>query len=422
MLRSTLIAGLLAVLSLQLPAVAQEGAQPDVIERAFTAGHGDGTLTAAEAALDAHLRGNPRDEDARFTLAIIRFLRTGERLSQSLYRHGGFNTVALASMMTGLGGVNQGVAANPDPQPITHEQFEAIIRAWLDDVAAVERTLADVRADGVKVRARLGLTRFDLNADGVATEDEELWRLFRIVQDAFRPNRQTAAEFVIAFDRGDAEWLRGYCRICMAFGELLLAHDTRDLFERAGHVFFPANVTPHEYLKGPRRQFDMGTGVDVSDVIAFVHLLSFDVKDAARLETARTHLLAAVAHSRAMWRYFDTETDNDREWIPNPRQTAAIPGARVDDDMREAWLLGLDEAEALLEGRRLLRFWRGDGSRGINVRRVFAEPRRFDLVLWVQGSAAGPYLEEGEFTADGTWNRMVRAFEGQVFRHAWWFN
>ncbi|MCW5776122.1 MAG: hypothetical protein KIS87_06765 [Phycisphaeraceae bacterium] len=420
--RSTLFAFVLAVLALQQPAVAQEPQHPDVIERAFTAGHGDGSLTAAEAALHAHLSGNPRDEDARFALAIVRFLLTGERLSQSLYRHGGFNTVALASMMTGLGGVNQGVAANPDPQPITHQQFEAIIRAWLDDVAAVERTLADVRADRVQVRARLGLTRFDLNADGVASGDEELWRLFRIVQNAFRPNRQNAAEFVIAFDRGDAEWLRGYCRICMAFGEFLLAHDTRDLFERAGHVFFPANVTPHEYLKGPRKPFDFETGVDATDVIALVHLLSFEVEEPARLEAARTHLLAAVAHSRAMWRHFDAETDDDREWIPNPRQTAAIPGARVDEDMREAWLLGLDEAEALLEGRRLLRFWRGDGSRGINVRRVFAEPRRFDLVLWVQGSAAGPYLEEGEFTADGTWNRMVRAFEGQVFRHAWWFN
>ncbi len=422
MLRSKIVAAVLAVAILPSPAFAQGDAQPDVIERAFTAGHGDGSLTAAEAALDAHLRDDPGDEDARFAHAIVRFLRSGERLSQSLYRHGGFNTVALASIMTGMGGINQGVAANPDPQPITHERFEEIVRAWIAEVEGVERTLAEVRGDGVKVRARLGMVRFDLNADGVASEDEELWRLFRIVQVAFRPDRQSAAEFVIAFDRGDAEWLRGYCRICMAFGEFLLAHDTRDAFERAGHVFFPANVTPHEFLKGPRKPFDFETGVDVTDVIAFVHLLSFDVKEPARLEAARAHLLAAVAHSRAMWRHFDAETDDDREWIPNPRQTAAIPNARVDAGMREAWLLGLDEAEALLEGRRLLRFWRGDGSRGVNVRRVFAEPRRFDLVLWVQGSAAGPYLEEGEFTADGTWDRMVRAFEGQVFRHAWWFN
>lgn len=422
MLRSAFIAAVLALLVLDSPSPAHGGGQPDVIARAFTAGHGDGSLAAAQSALDAHLRENPLDEDARFAHAIVMFLRSGERLSQSLYRHGGFNTVALAGIMTGLGGVNQGVAANPDPRPITHEQFEAIVHAWLDDVATVERTLADVRGDSVKVRARLGLVRFDLNADGVAAEDEELWRLFRIVQDAFRPGRESAAEFVIAFDRGDVDWLRGYCRICMAFGEAVLAHDTRDLFERAGHVFFPATVTPYEFLKGPRRPFDFETGIDATDVIAFVHLLSFEVKDAARLESARSHLLAAIGHSRDMWRHFDAETDNDREWIPNPRQTSAIPNARVDAEMREAWLLGLDEVEALLQGRRLLRFWRGDGSRGINVRRVFAEQRRFDLVLWVQGSAAGPYLEEGEYTADGTWDRMVRAFEGQVFRHAWWFN
>jgi len=35
---------------------------------------------------------------------------------------------------------------------------------------------------------------------------------------------------------------------------------------------------------------------------------------------------------------------------------------------------------------------------GVNLRRVFTEPREFDLVLWVQGTAAVPYLEAGEVT------------------------
>src|SRR5947208_7893227 len=37
-------------------------------------------------------------------------------------------------------------------------------------------------------------------------------------------------------------------------------------------------------------------------------------------------------------------------------------------------------------------------GRGSNVRRVFIEPRTFDLVLWVQGSAAAPNLEAGEIS------------------------
>ena len=58
----------------------------------------------------------------------------------------------------------------------------------------------------------------------------------------------------------------------------------------------------------------------------------------------------------------------------------------------------------------------------MNVRRVFYEPTTFDLVLWVQGSAAVPYLEEGERTRPEFWRDIQRAFRGQLFWFAVWVN
>ena len=46
----------------------------------------------------------------------------------------------------------------------------------------------------------------------------------------------------------------------------------------------------------------------------------------------------------------------------------------------------------------------------------------FDLVLWVQGTAAAPYLEKGPKTKPETWRRLQTIFQGQFIGFAFWFN
>ena len=87
-----------------------------------------------------------------------------------------------------------------------------------------------------------------------------------------------------------------------------------------------------------------------------------------------------------------------------------------------------------MKGKKLVPFWRGapggggfetppiNPEVGINLRKVFTEPRRFDLVLWIHGSAAAPYLEKGEMTDFEVWERLVRVFGGEFFGFAIWFN
>ena len=87
-------------------------------------------------------------------------------------------------------------------------------------------------------------------------------------------------------------------------------------------------------------------------------------------------------------------------------------------------------------GKKLLPFWRGieggallfDGAvptnpdLGINLRKVFMEPTRFDLVLWLQGTGLIPYLEKGERTDPETWTRIMNGFRGEFFLFLTWFN
>jgi hypothetical protein len=42
--------------------------------------------------------------------------------------------------------------------------------------------------------------------------------------------------------------------------------------------------------------------------------------------------------------------------------------------------------------------------------------------VWVQGTAAAPYLEEGERTSFETWSRIQRIFRGGFIGFALWFN
>jgi hypothetical protein len=130
--------------------------------------------------------------------------------------------------------------------------------------------------------------------------------------------------------------------------------------------------------------------------------------------------------AQLMWKHYLAEMDNDDEWIPNPRQTGVIR-VKVTEEMVSTWLDTVGEAEQVLAGKKLLPFWRGaNAKRGVNLRKVFTEPRAIDPILWVQGTAATPYLEEGpitDFAAPETLRRLSDTFGGtNFFGFAFWFN
>lgn len=140
------------------------------------------------------------------------------------------------------------------------------------------------------------------------------------------------------------------------------------------------------------------------------------------MKASLAHLESVIDHSRQSWKAIQAETDDDREWIPNSKQTGVIPGVRVTEEMIAGWHEFLNEGEKMLSGKKLIPHWRLKAEYGINLRRVFLEPREFDVVMWAHGAAAVPYAEKGIVVRGETWNRMEQIFGGQFIGFAFWFN
>ncbi len=381
-----------------------------------------GTLAAGETALDALLKKNPRDDQTRFALGTLQFVRSIEGLSQSLYRHGFLHGVGRFAPFVMPGG-DLPVPINPQPAELSYDQARKIVQDFVSRLVTAEATLAKIESDDVKLPLHFGLIRLDFDGDGKAGEEETLWKIYTRFNRQARVSQDDAKAFIIAFDAADVHWLRGYCHLLMALGEINLAHDWHELLERAGHLLFARITAPYpfltEHVPGQEQVFSFEM---IADLIAFVHLINFPVAEPKRMEGALGHLEAMASLSRRSWDLILKETDDDREWIPSPKQTGIIPNVRVTQEMVDGWRLFLTEAEHILKGDKLVPFWRGNQARGVNLRKVFMQPRPLDLVMWVQGTGAAPYLEEGTLTDKAVWDRLVRVFQGEFIGFAFWFN
>lgn len=365
--------------------------------------------------LQERLRSNPAEDDSRLALAVVRLLQATERFGQSMYRYG-FEPAPSVEMLTWVGLPNLRIPfpSNENPETIRYEDLRRILQQLIDDLADVSGALAPIRANDVHLWLPIGLVRLDFNRDGVLEEEEELWRPFARVVNLRNVRRDDALGFVVRLDRADVEWLAGYTHLLRAILECVLAYDFRELFERAGHLAFIKTESPYPFLLRRSRRGDQEQFLDL---IAAIHLLNFKLREPARLRDAHRHLHQMVAHSRAMWKFVLAETDDEHELIPAPGQHGVIPRVQFTREQVDAWERVLQEFEAILDGKKLVPFWRND-PRGVDVRMVFLEPRDIDLVMWVQGTDAAPFLKHGEKTWPATWAEFQRMFGGQFFAYA----
>lgn len=385
----------------------------------------DGRLEEGSKALAEHLEAHPDDDHSRFGLGVIQFLQAYEHVGQAFYRYGLRTERAFARPAPQ---VRDLLPQNPEPEKIDYRAARKIVQTFVDDMNRAESSLAIVKDANVKLSVKMDRIKISL----------------------FRPERPISASFLsqqfggenvlenqadsfeITFDRGDVAWLRGYCHFLAAIGEVMLSVDSQALFECAAHLFFEDVETPHTFLIEDREAIEADPSSLwnwrlFSDGIAIFHLvLRFPLEEPDRLKIAHGHLLSMCQMSREMWTHFSAETDDDNEWIPNPKQKGVL-GVPVTAEMIETWLDTVSEAELVLEGKRLIPFWRGNqGDRGVNLKRAFYEPKDIDIPLWIQGTAATPYLEKGQLTKFNdptTIGRISNQFGGTNFiRFGFWFN
>jgi hypothetical protein len=407
---------LVCCLALLSTATARAATTVEVLEQHLQAGN----LPAAEAAMNAILKQKPQDAQAQYGLGSVQFLRAVEGLAQDVHRYGFLQTSAVAGAGLALGTAIP-VPQNPNPEELDYPKLRQIYQKLISQLERAEANLALVTAVDVKLPLHFGLIRLDLNGDGKADDGETLWKIYAKMNAGAGVGEEAAKQFVIAFDAGDVQWLRGYCHLLMAIGESTLAYDFQQFFEGTGHLLVAKPVTPYPFLK-KRESKEFLSFDSIIDFVATIHLMNFPVAEPKRMTVALQHLESMVHVSTKSWDLIVAETDNDNEWIPNSKQDAVIPNIRVTEEMIASWKEFLAEASSILKGETLIPFWRTGEERGVNLRQVFLKPRQFDIVLWIHGTGAAPYLEQGKVTSPDVWNRLNRVFGGQFIGFALWFN
>ncbi|RWD07510.1 MAG: hypothetical protein EOS58_01735 [Mesorhizobium sp.] len=413
------LSGLAAsALFLLLPLVSPGAAAPDpaALFEARTVADRDSALAALETAA-------PGDPASAYAAGAGEFFTALEILGGGLHRHG-FESPQ--SFMLPL--MRLPVPDNPNPEPLTYEEFRAILVAFRDRLQKSAAMLGSVPADA-DIGMAIDLTRLgiDLNEDGNIAPDESAAAIMAALSRGGAPDGPAPA-LTFRFDRADGYWLQGYAEFLMAQTDFWLAHDFKTMFDGSFHMLFPRAKLPLQDVLVPP---DGGMSGSIfasewrfADFISLVHLVNWPVVEPERRQAARRHLLEMIRLSREDWKAIRAETDNDREWLPGPKQMGPNPltGLEVGEEQVTAWLATLDMAEDLLEGRVLLPHFRITGK-GINMKRFFDEPKTFDLVLSITGPAIAPYFESGRILTSDDFDQIQREFGGAGFlTFALWFN
>lgn len=395
-----------------------------------------GRLADGAAAMEAELKQSPGNQQARFSLGVVQFLQAIEGLGRDHYRYG-----LLGQRRPQITFMRLPIPENSMPEQISYDKAREIIRNLLNRLTTAEQTLAAMEPGDVKLPLVIGQIRFDFDGDGRGSDEESLWRVMDTLRQ--RGGNQAAPatnNFSVTFDAGDVYWLRGYCHALSGLAEMVLAYDWRDQFERTAHLFYPDVDTPYTYLGEEGPGFAAGfSSQNVLDVLTLIHCINYECTEPERMQRALSHFEAVIAMGRETWKAIETETDNENEWIPNTQQESVAGGMRVGREMITRWHQLLDEVEAILQGKKLIPFWRGvkggiplfvnsprdipvHPQLGINVRRLFTEPGRLDAALLLQGTGFHPYLEKGPRTNGQTWFEISDAFGDEFMLFVLWFN
>jgi hypothetical protein len=258
---------------------------------------------------------------------------------------------------------------------------------------------------------------FDVTGNGARDPGEGLVEILNATLNPLN-EAQAAAPLTVRFDLADAAWLAAYADLLSAFCHVILAYDptepiTRILTARAEMAKL-GPATPDLLLGGERVP-------DSVDMVAMVLATLNQTPDKALMAEAQTDLLQMIAENRQFWARVEAETDDRAEWLPNARQTSAL-GITVPPDAAVAWQAVLAEMEAVVKGDKLLPYWRVGPPAGINVAKIFTDPRPVDLAGWVQGWAALPYLQTGTLASAEAMDAFDQAAMGDSMLFAIYFN
>jgi hypothetical protein len=365
------------------------------------------------------------DHQAWFGIGAIRLARTIERFAQTLYRHG----FAIEAGTTAFGmGVILPIPQNPDPEPFDYEGVRSMLSdlvVGLDAARPAFETAA--QAGGYVIALNPLKIRIDANGDGRVEDSESLAGLLALwmgtsVSELLAPSQPGGPSGFdhIGLDRADGYWFAGYTQVIASQADFLLAHDFSEFANATFHRLFPRAGFPMQDYAAGGMMLDPEIDTAIADLIAGIHTMDWPVVDAARLKGVRERMLAVLDYSDKNWAAILEETDNDHELVPSPKQTPIIPGTAVDDARVAAWLVTLEKARDVLEGRLLVPHWRF--RQGFDVKAYFETATETNLVMILTGMGALPFLAEGRVATPEDFQAIQDAFGSDWVGYAFWFN
>ena len=361
------------------------------------------------AASEDVLQGMTQTPGIGFMLGGVRFLRSLEYMLQVRYQ----NSPTTFRMIPGMS------ASLPEnPKAVFHPEFlDQAMSGALILLSAAETSLQTSLGKKFTIQVDMRDIWLDVDKDGVRDEWEGLLDLVRTV----RRSGSTPFEGTIQFDRADAQWLCAYIHLLSGCAELVLSIDTTPALQqvREGRSAMEA--------LGPLAPLGISRDENFLETLTSLVLALRGVPDRTRTRSARVHFKEMVRHNRLFWQDVEQETDDVLEWLPNSRQSSAI-GVPVQKDVAQNWQVVLDEFDAILDGQKLIPYWRmarGKDSKtgvGVNLFRLLEDPGDMDPILWIQGSGAVPFLEEGELLDRAALRNFRKSAAGNMMLYAIWFN
>ena len=188
-----------------------------------------------------------------------------------------------------------------------HAGGRAAWQGFLGKLEAIDRDLAVAAADRTfSLELCLACWERDWNRNGRIDERDR--KLFELEFDGTGddiPEGDPRRRPTFRFDTGDADWGRAMIAFQRAAGELVLAYRWSEL-DKLLH----AHDAPNLVIK---------------------------LTDKARVTRARQLILDGLGFADRCREAYLAETDDDREWVPNPRQKSHPMPLEVDDAVYQTW-------------------------------------------------------------------------------------
>ena len=362
------------------------------------------------AATETRLAAMPAPTDAdRFALGGVRFLRSVEGALQLRWQTG------LSEQMAMIPFLRLPIPENPAPVAFDPAAISTLFKNVSTGMDAARAPLADIAPNtdfGIEIAFKD--IWFDINSNATRDLGEDLLTALgpMILGWAWDSRDPATPAPVIRFDAADVAWLSAYTHLLGGLSDIILGYDPTASIKRTTDAR-AAMSKLGTLAPDPISGMGGGSSIDAVDYIAILLATMNQAPDKARLASAQSHLLSMVADNRRFWAEVVKETDNEKEWLPNDTQKSAL-GIELPPGTGPMWLGVLTDVEALLKGEKLVPFWRIDGPAGVDVGAMFTDPRAIDLISWVQGEGAVPYLKQGQVIGPENWQAFQQLMSGQA--------